>query len=83
MERGWDRTDIVSLKPKIIMILGFCHLNIRELGYRSGHTLRFPWVAGEPPFAYALRSLTLAFAPIGVSMYILRWFKLICKRLSD
>ena len=30
-------------------------------------TLRFPWAAGEPPCAIALRSLTVAFPPTGVS----------------
>ena len=30
-------------------------------------TLRFPWAAGELPTCYALRDLTVAFPPTGVS----------------
>jgi len=40
--------------------------------YRSRNTLRFPRAAGEPPRACALRGLTYAFAPAGVSVYFLR-----------
>ncbi len=39
---------------------------------RSGNILRFPRAAGEPPRAYALWGLTLAFDPAGVYVYFLR-----------
>ena len=37
---------------------------------RSPNTSRFPRAAGEPPRAIALRSLTVAFPPAGVSRYL-------------
>jgi hypothetical protein len=40
---------------------------------RFGNTLRFPRAAGEPPRACALRGLTDAYPPAGVSMYFLRY----------
>ncbi|RDW16806.1 hypothetical protein CWR45_14385 [Oceanobacillus chungangensis] len=40
---------------------------------RSRNTLRFPRAAGEPACATALRSLTEAFPPAGVSVYFVRW----------
>jgi hypothetical protein len=36
---------------------------------RGLNTLRFPWAADEPPRAFALRGLTYAYPPIGVSVY--------------
>ena len=36
-------------------------------GPQSKATLRFPWAAGELPPCYALRDLTVAFPPTGVS----------------
>jgi len=42
--------------------------------HRYGNIPRFPRAAGEPPRAIALRGLTEAFLPAGVSVYFLRWF---------